>query len=644
MNIQTIPLDKLRLSPRNVRKTGNVDVADLSASIQAEGLLQNLVVTQAVDGFYEVEDGGRRLLALKALKGLARLATDSIPCIVVDAEQGLEAGLTANIIRQAMHPADEFTAFSQLALDGKPIDEIAARFGKPERYIQQRLKLANVAPEFFEMYRSGDKAMTLDHLMALANTEDHAAQRTAWADAPQYGRTPARIRDYLARGKVRGDTGIAKFVGIDDYLEAGGNIECDLFSDAVYFLDPKLLDAAAIVKLNEVVDQHLAAGWGWAEAHLNLSFEDRHRYGHHPRRSEGERGYATPDDKTRYEASDARLTVIDDIDADALSPQEDSALEAEADSLRAELDAIENRMIQVFPPDVMAQSGVLITIDYDGLAIEYARLKPNQNAGSSTNSPTATTEQKPTKKPELSEAVRTSLSAHRSEAAAVQIWRDPNLAFALLLQRLLATHESRYVEPNGVGVQLTAPADATKVADIHKFLRDQATEATRLINETIKKKPTLESLIALDNEQRLRLLAALVACSFSGIVGYEKGHAGVAAIHAITGFDMADHWTPATDGFLGRIHADLVTAAVTEARGKEAALQLNGLKKTDRIATAAKLLAGTGWLPKLLRGPGYVAPSSTTTQPDGAQPKLKSGRKAATKKPATKKATKESGK
>ena len=45
--IQQIPLAQLRISPRNARKTGGQSVADLAASIAAEGLLQNLVVTDA---------------------------------------------------------------------------------------------------------------------------------------------------------------------------------------------------------------------------------------------------------------------------------------------------------------------------------------------------------------------------------------------------------------------------------------------------------------------------------------------------------------------------------------------------------------------------------------------------------------------
>lgn len=130
----------------------------------------------------------------------------------------------------------------------------------------------------------------------------------------------------------------------------------------------------------------------------------------------------------------------------------------------------------------------------------------------------------------------------------------------------------------------------------------------------------------------------LVASHFSGITGSEQGHPGVDAIHRITGFNMADHWTPASDDFLTRIHADLVTEAVVEAKGKSEATTLTGLKKAERAAQAGKLLAGTGWLPKLLRGPGYGKKPAADAAKPGGKPKPAAKSKPKTTKKATKKA------
>src|SRR5690349_15331471 len=111
--IQFIPLPLLGPSPRNVRKTEDSGIGDLAASIAAHGLLQNLTVCAAEHGTYTVEAGGRRLLALQALASDGRIDADyGVPCLVLDPDADLlEASLAENVIRQDMHPADEFDAF-----------------------------------------------------------------------------------------------------------------------------------------------------------------------------------------------------------------------------------------------------------------------------------------------------------------------------------------------------------------------------------------------------------------------------------------------------------------------------------------------------------------------------------------------------
>src|ERR1700737_4331034 len=69
--VRNIPLNKLVLSPTNVRKTppSAAEEAELKASIRARGLKQNLVVHPAAgaNGVHAVTAGGRRLKALQEL-------------------------------------------------------------------------------------------------------------------------------------------------------------------------------------------------------------------------------------------------------------------------------------------------------------------------------------------------------------------------------------------------------------------------------------------------------------------------------------------------------------------------------------------------------------------------------------------------
>ena len=111
-DIVTIQLNKLVACPQNIRKTGGQGVEDLAASIQAHGLLRNLIVIEKGNK-YQVIAGGRRFAALtKLAKEKAIPKTFGVPCRVIDGTAGTETSLAENVIREAMHPADQIHGFS----------------------------------------------------------------------------------------------------------------------------------------------------------------------------------------------------------------------------------------------------------------------------------------------------------------------------------------------------------------------------------------------------------------------------------------------------------------------------------------------------------------------------------------------------
>ncbi|MCY4439683.1 MAG: ParB/Srx family N-terminal domain-containing protein, partial [Deltaproteobacteria bacterium] len=136
--IRTIPLDRLSVAPENVRRTPSDATADaeLKASIANHGLLENLVVRSEGPGRgYAVVAGGRRLAALKGLASDRVLdAAHPVPCLVIDGNATpAEVSLAENVVRVAMHPADQVIAFTKLAESGISVAAIAARFGTAER-------------------------------------------------------------------------------------------------------------------------------------------------------------------------------------------------------------------------------------------------------------------------------------------------------------------------------------------------------------------------------------------------------------------------------------------------------------------------------------------------------------------------------
>lgn len=138
----SVPLNELSVWTGNVRKTGAGEgIGELAASIEAHGLLQALIVRKAKDGKYAVVAGQRRLKALQLLAAQDRLPGDApVRCELVAADtDGGELSLAENVVRVAMHPADQFEAFRDLVDRGLDVAAIARRFGVADTVVAKRL-------------------------------------------------------------------------------------------------------------------------------------------------------------------------------------------------------------------------------------------------------------------------------------------------------------------------------------------------------------------------------------------------------------------------------------------------------------------------------------------------------------------------
>lgn len=131
------PLRKLKKSPRNARKTPHSEahIEALAASIAAKGMLQNLVVEPETNaageptGSYFVTIGeGRRLAQMLRVKRKQIKKSKPIRCVLDTENDAAEISLDENVTREAMHPADQFERFRELADNrGRGAEEIAAR-------------------------------------------------------------------------------------------------------------------------------------------------------------------------------------------------------------------------------------------------------------------------------------------------------------------------------------------------------------------------------------------------------------------------------------------------------------------------------------------------------------------------------------
>jgi len=216
-----IPLNKLKKSPKNARKTPHSEAAieAYAASIAAKGILQNLVVEPEVvadgtpTGFYFVTIGeGRRLAQLLRVKRKEIKKTEPIRCVVDTMNDSHEISLDEDVTRENMHPADQFEAFTRLAEErGFGAEEIAARFGVTPHVVRQRLRLGSVSPKLMQVYCEG--GLTLEQLTAFAITEDHGRQE-AVHERLSYNRDASTIRRLLTETHVAATDRRAVFVGV----------------------------------------------------------------------------------------------------------------------------------------------------------------------------------------------------------------------------------------------------------------------------------------------------------------------------------------------------------------------------------------------------------------------------------------------
>lgn len=663
----TVPLEKLRLSPRNARKTGGDDVADMAASIAAGGLLQNLVVIDGPDDFFEVIAGGRRLKAMQQLAKEGRLPqdllTDGVPCRRLTDQEAIEASTAENTIRVPMHPADQFDAFKAMTDGGRSITDVAAHFSITETVVKQRLKLANVHPKLVKIYR--EDGMSLQQLQALAVTDDHKAQLDAWTKPKNsWEREAHALRQRLTAQEIRSTDPRVKFIGLEAYEAAGGAVRKDLFStrDEAFLADGKLLDRLVAAKLEQVLEQVRAEGWAWVEFKAKLDYSGKAEYSPHP--IEPTHQVPGAEEKARIKAIEARRKAIEEQMV-KLEEAEDTDWQAHADldhedqQLAEEAENLANGC-EIWPDVVKAEAGALLVMDdAGGVAIFRGRLKPGQSikAGKVAGQPK---EAAKAKKPELSDALVHRLTAHRTLALQAALATNPDVALREVVC-ILVENAERGMDVGGasaVKLSLSRPS----IPDAPDLKKCPASVALQVALKRWREAglPTTAAarrkwIYAQPVATLHGLLALAAAYSVDAVHGKNSPAPAADALADALKLDMAAWWQPTADTYLGAVPKALAIEAVAEACGKEAAAGLANLKSAAVVAEAGKKLAGTGWLPKILRGPGYglakpgaPAVPASKKKPAGKQaPAVKKPtakkpvtKKAAAKKPTTKKATK----
>ncbi len=630
-NLILVPLSRLVLRPtgRNVRKTPRMSIPELAASIQRVGLLQNLIVIASADGeHYEVVAGGRRLAALKLLAKKHRISKEwEVPCLQVAAGTARSASLTENVQREAMHPADQFEAFAALVAEGRPIEDIAADFSVTPLVVQRRLKLANVSPRLMADYRAD--AVSLDQLMALAIIDDHAAQETAFYDAPQWQRHPSHLRERLTEREIDATHALVRFVGLDTYQQAGGGIRRDLFAEGdagTYLTDTAVLETLVRDKLATLAEDVRAEGWAWVEAVPHLAYEERQAFQNAPRH----RREPTTREARRIASLETRLEKID-AELEEACQGESSEDEAEAEKLEQRREQVAGELqdaedaLQGYAPEVRDVAGAIVTIDRSGEAVIHRGLLREAEAkalrtldklrrgfgsveGEATNDEGEDADDAP-KAASLSDRLAQRLSAHRTAALQIEVARHPHVALAALVHGMVQTvlQESHYGHDLPLGVSLKVQDRLEGLAP--DWPESPAAVALRELQQVAgvalpeDSAELFAALLAKSQDELVRLLAVCVASTVNVVTPRATLHQPGAELAQAVGLDMAAWWKPTAEGYFKHVSKAVILDAVG-AFAPESVTRLAKLKKADIASEAEWLADGTGWMPAIFKAAG----------------------------------------
>jgi len=617
--------------PRERLQAG-VSIEELAEDIARRTLLASLTVRPVLDdsgaetGMFTIPAGGRRFRALELLVKQKRMnKTALVPCIVRMDGLAEEDSLAENIQRAPLHPLDQFRAFQAMREKGRSEEEIAAAFFVSANVVKQRLKLAAVAPALLDAY--AEEEMTLDQLMAFTVNPDHARQEQVWeALQRHYSRQPYEIRRMMTEGAVRASDKRAQFVGLDDYVEAGGEILRDLFSqdDGGWLQDAALLDVMVREKLAEEAETVRAEGWKWVE--VDTEFAYGHSFG--LRRVHGEADPMSDDEMARYQALKVEYDALEaeHAEADELPDEVDARL----GEIETEMEALQTRPIR-FEAEDLALAGAFVSIDSAGrLRVERGYVRPEDEPPAeaadavdavpesvtiddavSSSMPALEDEDDDDGHKPLSDRLIMELTAHRTLALRNALAQDPQVAFLAALHAMTLRLFYRFGLDSCVEIE---PRNAAFGAQVPGLGDTGYAQAIDQRHETwagnLPKAPEdlWEALTEFDSCSCEALFAHCVAMSVNAVHDpYQRrpraiAHADVLA--GTVGLDMAKAgWTPSGERYLGRVTKARILEAVLEAKGEDAADRIAGLKKPEMVTAAEDLLAGTGWLPEPLRTP-----------------------------------------
>ena len=659
--MQTVKLAKLVASEINVRTAGEDLIEQFAADISARGILQNLIVTPVKKprGAFAVIAGSRRhrALLLLAERGEIDAATYDVPVLLLNGDESSlsEASLAENFHHLAMSPADECRAFQHFLGQNGDIDAVAKRFGITRRFVEGRLRLANLAEPIFEALAAGK--LTLDIAKAYASTESHERQLMVWNNYGGSGHYGAdTIRRVIANESMKSSDPVARLVGADAYVAAGGAVDRDLFSeDGDRWINPEIVRALAAA-LMEAEAKRLGEelGLAWIRPVAGNSTWEAARGLH---RVDLPLQPLTEAELARVSEIEERIAVIQtEMEDEEISEEGYDALDAENDTLGDELRTISYHRAKIVPPELAPRVGLFLTLTQSGemelddtyyseTPLRVTMVEPDEEGGAGDDdgddngedggednlagsgdaaegagddiAPRAPTfrieegaavsgsgrsaevdpdEAAPGGKG-LSRVLLDQLSVQRRDVLGAAIIANPALALDYMLF-VMVDERPGHIGSSGTGIRAAHPQDPVLAQNMpasraHDYLGEVREGLDGSWRDASDKIERFDAFRALGDDTKAAWLAWVVAVSFEAKESYSsRQNAMQNRLAAILEIDVATWWRPTSENFFDRVPKGSLLALLDEVGGPALSGRHASQKKSDISASCEKLFAG----------------------------------------------------
>lgn len=600
-------------SPHNVRTQSDADAdAELEANIGETGIILENLIGVAVarkKGKFEIYGGGRRLDGTHANIAKGKLDEDfMVPVLVAkNARDAIEMSLAENYFQLPMNPADECRAFKSIIEREKKVPaDLAKRFGKTERFVLGRLRLADLAEPVFNALRMGE--ITLEVATAYAHTSDTDRQAKVFAQMDQgyYRHNPNEIRRAVASGSYKGGDPKAILVGRDAYLAAGGGIDADLYTNQFTELwrDGDLVDKLA----EEALAQAAAAirdREGFAEVRTIPATTIPYSETFQLARLVGEPAPLAPEVEARKAEIEAELAEIEGQaeEADGYTEEQSERIEALEEEIGAIIDTAE-----VITDEQKASAIAYVMIGKDGQPCVYEELfvavsedpdevdededvdgddEPMETGEDETEAPTTE---------HYSQKLKDELAMMKTELLALHIANDPH--FALDLGTFIMVDEACRLGYYGMPSELRARAPSPRVSG---FTSDTpAAQAWAKLDDALDRSwinhteihERYDAFCALEDSARAAWLGWAVARTLHAVPEGMTGSSFLNHLGAKLGIDVAAWWRPTARNFFDRITKPAILKLFEAIGGNELKNRYAASRKFDLAASSEKLFAG----------------------------------------------------